>query len=117
MGTMSEFSKASQAAGSGIDRLNAFTEELHDWSLNGKKPVLASRELRYVLGQQKQRLQRLSCLPGIVTDSKPVQSKNVECTIALTPLGMSIDSRLLQYRKVSYPRLVKLAGSFMSDSS
>lgn len=54
---MSEFNEVSRAAGSGIDRLNAFTEELHDWSVNGKKPVLASRELRYVLTRQKERLQ------------------------------------------------------------
>ncbi|MBO4537356.1 MAG: hypothetical protein J5694_00620 [Erysipelotrichaceae bacterium] len=53
----SEFSVASKAAGSGIDRLNAFTEELNDWSVSGKKPILASRELRYVLTQQRKRLQ------------------------------------------------------------
>ncbi len=40
----------------GIDKLNAFTDELHDWSVGGKKPLLASKELRYVLDRQRERL-------------------------------------------------------------
>ncbi len=39
-----------------IDKLNLFADELYDWSVSGKSPVLASRELRYVLDRQRERL-------------------------------------------------------------
>ena len=38
--------------------LDPFTEELHAWSLNGKEPTCASRDLRYFLDQQEKRLKR-----------------------------------------------------------
>ncbi len=53
---MNENNVANTEMRGGIDKLNAFTDELHDWSVSGKKPVLASKELRYVLDRQKERL-------------------------------------------------------------
>ena len=53
---MSELNTPSKPATAGIDKLNAFTEELYDWSKGGKKPLLASKELRYVLDRQRERL-------------------------------------------------------------
>ncbi|MBQ4252210.1 MAG: TFIIB-type zinc ribbon-containing protein, partial [Erysipelotrichaceae bacterium] len=90
---MSEFSNASRAAGSGIDRLNAFTEELHEWSVSGRKPVLASRELRYVLGQQKQRLQSF----GLQMENE-IGHTGDEITGRLARKGQSINASVL-YRE------------------
>ncbi len=39
-----------------MDQLDQFTEELHEWSLNGKEPLSASRDLRYFLDLQEKRL-------------------------------------------------------------
>ncbi|MCR4632764.1 MAG: hypothetical protein K5648_01395 [Erysipelotrichaceae bacterium] len=41
-----------------MEQLDRFTEELHEWSLNGKEPSLASRDLRYFLDLQEQRLKK-----------------------------------------------------------
>ena len=90
---MSEFSNVSRAAGSGIDRLNAFTEELHEWSVSGRKPVLASRELRYVLGQQKQRLQSF----GLQMENL-IDHTGDEITGRLARKGQSINASVL-YRE------------------
>ena len=38
--------------------LDQFTGELHEWSLNGKEPPIASRDLRYFLDLQEKRLKR-----------------------------------------------------------
>ena len=39
-----------------MDLLEQFTDELHQWSLNGKEPVSASIDLRYMLDLQETRL-------------------------------------------------------------
>ncbi|MBQ6239263.1 MAG: hypothetical protein IJK56_02750 [Firmicutes bacterium] len=39
-----------------MNQLDQFTEELHEWSLSGKEPSCASRELRYYLDLQEKRL-------------------------------------------------------------
>lgn len=39
-----------------MTELDRFTEELHKWSLNGKEPSHASRDLRYFLDLQEKRL-------------------------------------------------------------
>ena len=41
-----------------MNQLDQFTEELHNWSLNGKEPSCASRDLRYLLDLQEKRLKR-----------------------------------------------------------
>ncbi|MBQ1531917.1 MAG: hypothetical protein IIZ57_07245 [Solobacterium sp.] len=41
-----------------MDQLDQFTEELHEWSLKGKEPRIASRDLRYFLDLQEKRLKR-----------------------------------------------------------
>ena len=41
-----------------MEQLDRFTEELHEWSLNGKEPSLASRDLRYFLDLQERRLKK-----------------------------------------------------------
>ncbi len=40
------------------EQLDTFTEELHEWSLDGKEPACASRDLRYLLDLQEKRLAR-----------------------------------------------------------
>ena len=42
-----------------MDQLEQFTNELHEWTLNGKEPVSASIGLRYLLNQQEARLKAL----------------------------------------------------------
>ena len=39
--------------------LDRFTEELHEWTLNGKEPSCASHELRHNMDLQEKRLQKL----------------------------------------------------------
>ena len=39
-------------------QLDRFTDELHEWSLSGKEPSCASRDLRYFLDLQEKRLKR-----------------------------------------------------------
>ena len=39
-----------------MEILDQFTEQLHEWSLSGKEPLLASNDLRYFLDQQEKRL-------------------------------------------------------------
>lgn len=90
---MSEFNKVSRAAGMGIDRLNAFTEELHDWSVSGKKPVLASRELRYVLMRQQERLHSF----GLNMENR-IDHTGDEITGSLAEKGEDIRARVL-YRE------------------
>ena len=90
---MSDFSSVSRAAGEGTQRLNAFTEELHEWSLSGKEPELASRELRYVLDRQEERLRSR----GISMEDK-IDHTSEEITGRLVGRGKSIDASVL-YRE------------------
>ncbi len=39
-----------------MHQLDEFTEELHEWSLTGKEPSCASRDLRFFLDLQEKRL-------------------------------------------------------------
>ncbi len=41
-----------------MKQLDQFTDELHEWSLSGKEPSCASRDLRYFLDLQEKRLKR-----------------------------------------------------------
>ena len=41
-----------------MQQLDQFTDELHEWSLNGTEPSTASRDLRYFLDLQEKRLKR-----------------------------------------------------------
>ncbi len=41
-----------------MNQLDQFTDELHAWSLTGKEPSCASRDLRYFLDQQEKRLKK-----------------------------------------------------------
>ena len=45
-----------------MNQLDQFTEELHEWSLNGKEPSCASRDLRFFLDQQEKRLKSADIL-------------------------------------------------------
>ena len=47
-----------RAGGRYMEQLDRFTDELHEWSLNGKEPLSASRDLRYFLDLQEQKLKR-----------------------------------------------------------
>ncbi|MBE6129367.1 MAG: ECF transporter S component [Erysipelotrichaceae bacterium] len=42
-----------------MDQLEQFTNELHEWTLNGREPVSASIGLRYLLDKQEARLKAL----------------------------------------------------------
>ena len=42
-----------------MDQLEQFTNELHQWTQNGREPVSASIGLRYLLDQQEARLKAL----------------------------------------------------------
>lgn len=39
-----------------MELLNEFTDQLHEWSLSGREPLLASNDLRYFLDLQEKRL-------------------------------------------------------------
>lgn len=41
-----------------MQQLDQFTDELHEWSLSGKEPSCASRDLRYFLDLQEKRLRK-----------------------------------------------------------
>ncbi len=41
-----------------MKQLDQFSEELHEWSLRGKEPSIASRDLRYFLDLQEKRLKK-----------------------------------------------------------
>ncbi len=77
----------------GIDRLNSFTDELHEWSLSGREPALASRELRYVLDRQENRLKSL----GIALEQQ-IDHTGEEITGRLARKGESINASVL-YRE------------------
>ena len=39
-----------------MEELNQFTQQLHEWSLSGKEPLLASKDLRFFLDLQDKSL-------------------------------------------------------------
>jgi len=55
-----------------MDLLEQFTDELHQWSLNGKEPVSASIDLRYMLDLQEARLKD----QGVKREEEFVQVKD-----------------------------------------
>ena len=52
-----------------------------------------------------------STLSPIFTSSMLSQSQNVSSAIFVTPCGISMDSRFLQYRKAPVPRTSRCSGS------
>ncbi|MBQ3385961.1 MAG: hypothetical protein IJG53_01420, partial [Eggerthellaceae bacterium] len=74
---MSELQNGAPKPVQGVEYLNRFLDEIHEWSLTGTEPALASRELRYVLDCQEKRLhgfglemeQRIDHTEGEITGS------------------------------------------------
>ena len=90
---MSVYVDDPKKSGHGLDKLNAFTEELHQWSLGGKKPALASRELKYVLDCQRARLDAR----GLSMEQK-IDHVEDEVTGELVRRGEGIDAKVV-YRE------------------
>ena len=91
----------------GIDKLNVFTDELYEWSTGGKKPVLASRELKYVLDRQKERLDSR----GISMEEK-IDHTGDEITGRLVKKGEAISASVI-YREAVRNRCIKKSGKVL----
>ena len=77
----------------GIEYLNRFLDELHDWSLTGAKPKLASREMGYVLDCQEKRLRDFG-----LTMEQTIDHTEGEISGALARKGARVEARTL-YRE------------------
>ena len=98
---MSDQNMSAKVMTAGIDKLNAFTEELHEWSKGGKKPLLASKELRYVLDRQRERLDS----KGISVEEK-VDHTGDEITGRLVRKGEGISASIV-YREAVRHKTVR----------
>ena len=76
-----------------MNNLDRFTEELHEWSVTGKEPADASRDLRFFLDLQEKRLRRAG-----VTREEEYTSVKDAVSGSVPRRGNGYTSRL-QYRE------------------
>ena len=94
---MSEMQNGVPKPVQGVEYLNRFLDEIHEWSLTGTEPALASRELRYVLDCQEKRLHGF----GLEMEQR-IDHTEGEITGSLAQMGAEIEARTLYREAVRY---------------